>query len=104
MEDLSSRRAVITGCGALSPLGCDVAAFWDGLLAGRSGLGPIRSFDTTGYTNLQGGEVKAFGAAQHFSEVDAHRLDRTIQYALVAAREALQDAALDLAQLDRTRV
>jgi 3-oxoacyl-[acyl-carrier-protein] synthase II len=104
MEDLSSRRAVITGCGAVSPLGCGVAAFWEGLLAGRSGLAPIRSFDTTGYTNLQAGEVKDFVPAQHFSARDAQRLERIIQYALVAAREAFQDAELDLAQLDRTRV
>jgi 3-oxoacyl-[acyl-carrier-protein] synthase II len=104
MEDLSSRRAVITGCGALSPLGGGVEAFWDGLLAGRSGLGPIRSFDTAGYPNVQAGEVPDFVPEQHFSGDDGHRLDRATQYAVVAAREALRDAGLDLAQQDRTRV
>ncbi len=98
-----SRRAFVTGCGAVSPLGCGVAAFWRGLLAGRSALAPIRSFDTTGLTNTLAGEVPDFLPAQHLSDDEAGRLDRISQYALAAAREALHDAGLDLAQTDRTR-
>ena len=95
---------MITGCGALSPLGCGVPAFWNGLLEGRSGLAPIRSFDTTGYAHVLAGEVKDFVPERGLSADERQRLDRIGQYALVAAREALADAALDLAAIDRTRV
>jgi 3-oxoacyl-[acyl-carrier-protein] synthase II len=98
-----SRRAFITGCGAISPLGCGVPAFWRGLLEGRSALAPIRSFDTTGLTNTLAAEVPDFVPEQHLSAAEARRLDRVGQYALAAAREALRDARLDLARIDRTR-
>jgi 3-oxoacyl-[acyl-carrier-protein] synthase II len=104
MNDLPARKAVITGCGALSPLGSGVPAFWDALLAGRSGLAPIRSFDTTGYTHVVAGEIKDFAPEHVLSSDEVHRVDRVSQYALIAAREALSDAAIDLRQIDRTRV
>ncbi|MFI5366865.1 MAG: beta-ketoacyl-[acyl-carrier-protein] synthase family protein [Candidatus Binatia bacterium] len=98
------RRAVITGCGAVSPFGCGVDAFWNGLLAGRSGLRPIRSFDTAGYVNAAAGEVQDFAPQRELSADEVRRLERISQFALSAAREALRDAALDLARVDRTRV
>ncbi|MBI4517706.1 MAG: beta-ketoacyl-[acyl-carrier-protein] synthase family protein [Deltaproteobacteria bacterium] len=98
------QRAFITGCGALSPLGRGVPAFWSGLLAGRSGLGPIRSFDTSAYAHAAAGEVADFLPPRDLSAGEGLRLDRISQYALVAAREALSAAALDLAAADRTRV
>jgi 3-oxoacyl-[acyl-carrier-protein] synthase II len=98
-----SARAVITGCGAVSPLGCGVDAFWDGLVAGRSALAPIRSFETTGYTNVLAGEVPDFVPERYLSREEVTRLDRITQYALTAAREALREAQLDLAHLDTTR-
>jgi 3-oxoacyl-[acyl-carrier-protein] synthase II len=104
MNDLFARKAVITGCGALSPLGSGVPAFWDALLAGRSGLAPIRSFETTGYTHVVAGEIKDFAPERVLSADEIHRLDRISQYALIAAREALSDAALDLQHVDRARV
>jgi 3-oxoacyl-[acyl-carrier-protein] synthase II len=104
MNDLSARKAVITGCGSLSPLGSGVAAFWEGLLAGRSGLAPIRSFETTGYTHVVAGEIKGFAPEPVLSADEIHRLDRISQYALIAAREALSDAAIDLQHVDRARV
>ncbi|HEX7408933.1 MAG TPA: beta-ketoacyl-[acyl-carrier-protein] synthase family protein, partial [Candidatus Binatia bacterium] len=98
------RKAVITGCGSLSPLGSGVSAFWDALLAGRSGLAPIRSFETTGYTHVVAGEIKDFAPERALSSDEIRRLDRISQYALIAAREALSDAAIDLQQVDRARV
>src|SRR5215475_14496307 len=99
----ASHRAFITGCGAISPLGCGVSAFWQGLLAGRTALAPIRSFDTTGLSHTLAGEVPDFVPADHVSADEVSRLDRISQYALAAAREALRDAGLDLAQADRSR-
>jgi len=98
------RTAVVTGAGALSPLGPGVVAFWDGLLAGRVALGPIRGFDTTGCTNDIAGEVAGFSADDTIGIDAARRLDRLSQFALAAANEALRDSGLDLSRLDRTRV
>jgi len=104
MKGDPSQSALITGCGALSALGRGVPAFWSGLLAGRSGLGSIRSFDTTAYTRAAAGEVTDFVPERDLLADEEQRLDRISQYALVAAREALSDAKLDLAHVDRSRV
>lgn len=100
----SPPRALLTGCGAVSPLGCDVAAFWDGLLAGRCGVGPIRSFDATGLAPALAGEVADFDPVAQLGAPTADRLDRIAQYALAAALEALRDAGLDLGREDPGRV
>jgi 3-oxoacyl-[acyl-carrier-protein] synthase II len=104
MTESSSGRACITGCGAISPLGSGVPAFWRGLLAGRSALAPIRSFDTADLTYTLAGEVPDFQPADHLEPAESARLDRIGQYALAAAREALRDARLTLADADRTRI
>jgi 3-oxoacyl-[acyl-carrier-protein] synthase II len=88
----------------LSPLGHDVEAFWNGLLTGRCGLGPIESFDATSYAQASAGEVKDFRPERFLSDAEAQRLNRVGQYALVAAREALASACLDLDGADRDRV
>lgn len=99
-----SRRACITGCGALSPIGNSASAFWEALLAGRSGLGTIRSFDTNGITIARAGEVKDLEPGTRLSDVESHRLERIHQFGLFALREALEDAQLDLRTVDRSRV
>jgi len=105
MTDSAPRRAFLTGCGTISPLGCSVPNFWQGLVDGRSGLAPIRSFDTAGLGHTLAGEVAGFVPAdRHLSRSDVGRLDRIGQYALAAARAALADAHLDLAKTNRTRV
>jgi len=98
------RKAVITGCGALSALGRGVPAFWDGLLAGRTGLGPIKGFEPSGFVNAMAGEVKDFSPVEFFSSDEVAGLERVSQFALVAVREALEEARLDLERVDRTRV
>ena len=100
----TQRRACVTGCGALSPIGNDAATFWAALLAGRSGLQPIRGFDTEGISVAVAGEVKDFCPSVRLRADEIARLDRVHQFALYAAREALQDAGLDLAAVERSRV
>jgi len=101
---IDRRRAVITGSGAVSPIGVSVPAFWEALLAGRHGCGPIRRFDTSGMTVTWAAEVTDPIPAQRLSAAEAAQLGRGDQYALAAAREALDAASLDLALIDPTRV
>jgi len=98
------RRACITGCGALSPIGNNASALWEALLAGRSGLDAIRSFDTSGITIARAGEVKGFEPETRLSAVESRRLERIHQFGLFALREALEDARLDLRAVQRSRV
>jgi 3-oxoacyl-[acyl-carrier-protein] synthase II len=88
----------------VSPLGNSVAAFWEGLLAGRSALQPIRGFDTSGLSIAVGGEVGDFDAAQFLNTDEVRRLERIDQFALFAARAALADGGLRLEGIDRTRI
>lgn len=98
------RRACITGCGALSPIGNSTAAFWEGLIAGRSGLEPIRSFDTTGISIARAGEVKDFRPETWLTTDEVDRLERIHQFGLFALREALNEARLSLTMVDLARV
>ena len=98
------RRVCISGCGALSPIGHSVQAFWESLLAGRSGLEPIRSFDTAGIMIARGGEIKNFRPDERLSSDEIGRLERIDQFSLFAAREALDDAQLDLKHVDLARL
>ena len=91
-----TRRVVVTGMGTVSPLGNDLATTWDAMVAGRSGVGPITRFDASGYKTRIAAELKGFDPRDHFSAKEVRRLDRFIQYALVAAREAVRDAGLVL--------
>jgi len=88
-----TRRIVVTGMGALSPLGHTVAETWAAIVAGKSGVGPIKQFDATGYRTTIAAELKGFDAANHLGPKEVRRLDPFVQYAIVAAREALRDAA-----------
>ncbi len=90
---LEKRRVVITGLGAITPLGNSCAAFWDALIAGRSGVGATTAFDASKLTTRIAAEVKDFDADALFGRREARRMDRYAQMALAAAREALEDAA-----------
>jgi len=91
------RRVAITGLGAVTPLGVGVEAFWQGLIAGRSGIAPIRAFDTSRYTTRFGGEALDFDPLAFIDRKDAKRMDRYCQFAVAASRMAIEDAALDIA-------
>jgi len=91
------RRVVITGMGAVTPLGNDVESSWENLIAGRSGAGPITAFDPTGYFANFACEVKDFDPTTWMEYKQARRMDRFAQLIVAAARQAEADAGLDIA-------
>ncbi len=102
---MNDRRVVITGIGAVSPLGNDLQSTWEGLKAGKSGIGPITLVDSEPYPCKIAGEVRDFDAAPWFKNPkDARRCDRYAQFAVAASKMAIDDAGLDSEGLDRDRV
>lgn len=97
------RRVVITGLGALTPIGETVDSYWSGLKAGKSGAAPITKFNTEKFKAKFACELKEFNAADHFDRKELRKYDAFSQYALVAADEAVRDAAVDFDTLDKTR-
>ena len=98
------QRVVVTGLGALTPIGNTVDAFWANLQAGVSGAGPITYFDASAHKTQFACEVKDFDVEAFMDRRSARRIDRFTQYALAAVAEAVADAGLDFDQLDRDRV
>lgn len=92
-----ARRVVVTGIGALTPIGNNALAFKEGLYAGRSGAAPITRFDASKFKTRFACEVKGFIPEDHLDRKEARKLDAFVQYALVSAQEAYQDAGLDQA-------
>jgi 3-oxoacyl-[acyl-carrier-protein] synthase II len=97
------KRVVITGLGAVTPLGNNVESFWQGIQAGKNGIAGITAFDITGFKATLAAEAKDFIPEAYLDKKDAKRMDRYCQLALVAADEAYKDAGLDTAELDRER-
>ena len=89
-------RVVVTGVGALSPLGLDYEALWEGLLLGRSGVGPISLFDASDYPVTFAGEVKGFDPQPWIEAKEVKKLDRFLQFGLVAAHMAVADAGVEI--------
>ena len=100
---MSTRRVVVTGLGALSPVGNTADEFWSSLLQGRSGVGPITKFDTEGYPTRIAGEVRNFDPLNFVDKKDARRLDPYLQYAVASSVLAVQDAMLDTGKVDGSR-
>src|SRR5687767_8679557 len=101
-----TRRAVITGVGVLSPIGLDVASFWESLRAGRGGIRPISSFDPSGLPIRIAGQVRDFDAKKYLEKKERKSLkvmSRSIQLAVAAAQLALDDSKIDKQKLDPTR-
>jgi 3-oxoacyl-[acyl-carrier-protein] synthase II len=96
-------RVVITGLGAITPVGHDVDTYWNALLAGRSGVARISKFDTTGHSVTFGSEVKGFDPGIHIDPKEAKRMDPFAQYAVAAAKQAVKDSGLDFHKEDRFR-
>ncbi len=97
-------RVFVTGTGVISPLGNDTDVFWESLIAGKSGAGPITRFDTSDYATHFACEVKDFSFEGVLDRKEAKRMDRFVQYAVVATHEALRHSGLDLGSTDLTRV
>lgn len=98
------KRVVVTGLGALSPIGNDVATTWDNAKKGVSGAGPITHFDASKFKTQFACEVKDFNPADHFDRKKARQLDLYAMYALTAADEAINDAGLENEGIDKNRV
>ncbi len=92
------RRVVITGIGAVTPLGLSMGETWDALLAGQSGIDTVTKFDTSQLNTSFAGELKGFEPRNYMDRKEARRLDPYIQYALVAAEQALTDCEIDLSK------
>ena len=91
---MNERRVVITGFGAISCVGNDVASFWDALVEGKCGLGPITQFDPSAYRTRIAGEIKDFDPAKYMNFKDAKRMDRFCQFAMSASSMAIENAGL----------
>ena len=89
-----SRRVVVTGMGAVTPLGNDVASFWDGLISGKNGIDFITKFDTTDYKVKIAGEVKDFHPENYMEKTQIRKMDLFCQYAMVAAAQAMEDSGI----------
>jgi len=100
---VDTRRVVVTGLGALTPVGNTAEEFWSSLVQGRSGIGPITRFDTTGFPTRIAGEVRNFDPLNFVDKKEARRLDPYLQYAIAASVLAVQDAGLDTGRIDSTR-
>lgn len=98
-----TRRVVVTGLGVISPVGTGRQAFWEAILAGTSGIGPVRSFDTSRYPVHVGAEIPGFRAEDHLVNLSPDTAGRASQLAAAAARLALADAGLDPGSLDPVR-
>jgi 3-oxoacyl-[acyl-carrier-protein] synthase II len=99
-----NRRVVVTGLGMVSPLGVGTAANWDGICAGRSGIGRITRFDPAAFSTQIAGEVRGFDPLQFVEKKDVKKLDAFIQFAIAASQFAVDDAALTIRPDDATRV
>ena len=98
------KRVVVTGLGAITPIGNTAPETWAALLNGVSGAGPITQFDASKFKTQFACEVKGFDASKHFDRKEARKYDRYAQLALVSATEAIEDAALDLEKEDLNRI
>ncbi|OGK96645.1 MAG: beta-ketoacyl-[acyl-carrier-protein] synthase II [Candidatus Rokubacteria bacterium RIFCSPHIGHO2_02_FULL_69_13] len=100
---MDRRRVVVTGLGALTPVGNSTDEFWSAITQGRSGIGPITKFDSSGYPTRIAGEVREFDPLTYVDKKEARRLDPYLQYAIACAAMAVEDASLDVSKVDGTR-
>jgi len=98
------KRVVVTGLGAITPLGNSIDELWANLVAGKSGVGLITKFDTTHFKTKFAAEVKSFNAHQYFEKNEARKYDLFTQYAVAAADEAIKAARIDFEQLNRNKI
>ena len=98
------KRVVVTGLGALTPLGNTVSEFWDGLANGKSGAAPITRFDASKFKTRFACEVKNFDPATILDRKEARKMDRFTQFAMVTVEEALKDSGMNLDAINKSRV
>lgn len=101
---LERRRVVVTGLGAITPIGNTPTEFWQGLMTGRSGIGPITLFDASNHGCRIAGEVKGFDPLEYMEKKEAKRADRFVQFASAATKQALADARFSITDLNAEQV
>ena len=98
------KRVVVTGLGALTPIGNNIEEYWNALIAGKSGSAPVTYYDTEKFKTKFACELKGYNPLDHFDRKEARKLDKFAQYALVSSDEAIIDSGLDLDKIDKFRV
>ncbi|MGE4130034.1 MAG: beta-ketoacyl-ACP synthase II [Bdellovibrionales bacterium] len=98
------RRVVVTGMGLITPLGLNLAESWDGLVSGRSGIGPITQFDCSSYDTKIAGEIKGFNPDEYIPKKEQKKMDRFIHLAMAAAKMALADAQFEIKEQEKDRI
>ena len=98
------KRVVVTGLGALTPIGNNIEEYWQGLISGKSGAAPITYYDTEKHKTKFACEVKNFNIEEYIDRKEARRLDKFAQYAIVASDEAIKDSNLDLEKINKYKV
>ncbi|THD69105.1 beta-ketoacyl-[acyl-carrier-protein] synthase II [Robertkochia marina] len=98
------KRVVVTGLGALTPIGNNIEEYWEGLKSGKSGAAPVTHFDASNFKTQFACEIKNFDPTDFIDRKEVRRMDRFAQYAMVTAKEAMDDSQLDLEKIDKYRV
>ncbi len=101
---MSRRRVVVTGLGILSPVGNNIADTWTNIVAGKSGIAPIEHFDVSAYTTRFGGSIRNLDIGEYISNKDARKMDLFIQYGMIAAEQAIEDAQLECTEENAGRI
>lgn len=101
---MSNRRVVVTGIGALTPVGKTAPDFWNGLVSGKSGAQPIEHFDTTDFPTKFAAQIEDYDEKDYFDRKEARRMDKVCQYALVATDEALNDTGIDFEEVNKDNI
>lgn len=104
MSNFERKRVVVTGLGAITPIGNTLAEYWEGLIAGRSGIGPITLFDASRHDCRIAGEVKGFDPHEYLERKEAKRMDRFAQFAISASKQAIADAQFTINDLNAEQV
>lgn len=101
---MTGRRVVITGVGALTPIGNSASEFWSGLISGKNGVRPITHFDTSDLPTKFAGQLENYEATEYFDRKEARRMDPVTQYAMITADEAIKDSQIDLDNINKDRI
>tara|TARA_B100001996_G_scaffold380192_1_gene367213 strand:+ start:2101 stop:3351 length:1251 start_codon:yes stop_codon:yes gene_type:complete len=101
---MSSRRVVVTGLGALTPIGNNLSEFWESLISGKSGANPITYFDTSEFKTNFACELKNYDALNYFDRKEARKQDKYCQYAMISSKEAIEDSKLDLEKINLDKI
>ena len=101
---MALRRVVVTGLGALTPIGNDIESYWGGLVSGTSGADHITYFDTSKFKTQFACELKEYDPLNHFDRKEARKLDKFAQYAIVCSDEAINDAGLENSSIDKKTI